>query len=231
MDECDRSAHARGWCKRHYERWRTKGSTDDPPRRIPRYSGTPDVAAIAASEGVVDPVCSADGCNSHELEARGLCGTHYAYWYGQYRRAERPSLPRATSFRERYVAGPDLECWLWQGAVDPRGYGKYDTKRAHRLVYEERVGPIPDGMVLDHICRNRLCVNPNHLDPVRQGENVNRGLASYAMRDRCKKGLHDITQPEAWFINPHGKRTCRACLKAAWDRGNAKKAAKRKAAA
>jgi len=73
-------------------------------------------------------------------------------------------------------------CWLWIGTVNSTGYGYFQTggrgtkkARAHRYAYEFLVGPIPKGLVLDHLCRVKICVNPEHLQPVTQRENVLRG--------------------------------------------------------
>lgn len=81
--------------------------------------------------------------------------------------------------------GHDSPCWIWQRSVNPKGYGMVSvtdhgskrTYRAHRYVYELHREPIPSGMTLDHLCRVRACVNPDHLEVVTQGENVRRGLA------------------------------------------------------
>ena len=71
-------------------------------------------------------------------------------------------------------------CWLWQGYKNPKGYGiaGHNGKicRAHRVMYEELVGPIPEGLDIDHLCRVRHCVNPDHLEPVTRRENILRGL-------------------------------------------------------
>lgn len=75
----------------------------------------------------------------------------------------------------------DTGCWLWRGEINRNGYGRVwmNGKRfmAHRAVYEALHGPIADGMVLDHLCRNRACCNPDHLEPVTVRENTHRGDA------------------------------------------------------
>lgn len=87
-------------------------------------------------------------------------------------------------------------CWVWRGAtVGRKGYGcirsRQGARMAHRFFYENLVGPIPDGLVLDHLCRNRLCVNPAHLEPVTDRENILRGeglAAICAARTHCACG-------------------------------------------
>lgn len=77
--------------------------------------------------------------------------------------------------------GHSTECWIWQGFEHPRGYGLVTMNgrsvSVHRAYYREYVGPIPTGLVLDHLCRVKLCVNPDHLEAVTQTENVRRGRA------------------------------------------------------
>lgn len=110
-------------------------------------------------------------------------------------------------------------CWLWQGPYTlPYRYGNFAYKassymRAHRVVYELLTGPIPDGLVLDHICRTRHCVNPAHLDPVPQYTNCMRGVsipAVNARKTRCKRG-HEFTPENTYIIPSTGSRVCRTC--------------------
>lgn len=85
-------------------------------------------------------------------------------------------------------------CWLWTGSVNDYGYGAIHAKGrrtgVHRAVYELLVGPIPEGFQIDHLCRVRNCVNPAHLEPVTQRENLRRGRAGahYGERTHCKNG-------------------------------------------
>lgn len=87
-------------------------------------------------------------------------------------------------FWSRVNIGNQDECWEWQGGLSPYGYGRYcigDSRKpgchvqAHRFAYEDKVGPIPEGLVLDHLCANQRCVNPSHLEPVTFQENIRRG--------------------------------------------------------
>lgn len=113
-------------------------------------------------------------------------------------------------------------CWLWLAADNGAGYGMFYVRSsgirrgilAHRLAYELLVGPIPDGLQLDHLCRNTICVNPAHLEPVTPRENCRRGVSPTAINGRktlCVHG-HEFT-PENTYVYPNGRRRCRACSK------------------
>lgn len=78
-----------------------------------------------------------------------------------------------------YIVDPETGCWIWQGATNWGGYGVLRRKgknvNAHRYYYQREHGPIPPGMDLDHLCRNRLCCNPEHMEVVTRAENLRRG--------------------------------------------------------
>ena len=110
-------------------------------------------------------------------------------------RFESPPLEEAVSSFWNRVEYTD-SCWVWKGAARKHGlgngggYGRVGWRGtvlyAHRLAYELRVGPIAEGMTLDHLCGNRLCVRPDHLEPVSRGENVRRALKG---KPRCRRVL------------------------------------------
>jgi hypothetical protein len=106
-------------------------------------------------------------------------------------------------------------CWRWLGTITTKGYGQvcWQGKRyqAHRLFYELFIGPIPDGMTLDHKCRHRWCVNPECVEPVLNRENIMRGTVPSANRAVCKNGRHDITAPGSIYIDSDGTERCHAC--------------------
>lgn len=115
----------------------------------------------------------------------------------------------------------DADCWEWLARRDPDGYGTIKARReglgdrAHRVSYALLVGPIPDGLVIDHLCRNRGCVNPAHLEPVTNGENLRRGDGVTSQNFRathCKRG-HEFTPENTYLKNSGRRRVCRACLR------------------
>lgn len=103
-------------------------------------------------------------------------------------------------------------CWEWLGSKAPNGYTRFwwngRKGLAHRFAYETFIGPIPEGLEIDHKCRNRGCVNPDHLDLVTRSENTRRGLAGIK-RAHCKRG-HPFNETNT-YIDPRGRRSCRLC--------------------
>lgn len=122
---------------------------------------------------------------------------------------------------ERFAAKIEKngDCWQWKAGLVGGGYGQFHfsgrPNYAHRWLYQVVVGHIPDGMTLDHLCRNRKCVNPLHLEVVTRGENVMRGVGPSAMAAKathCPQG-HPYSG-ENLSIKKDGSRRCRACHRA-----------------
>lgn len=152
VDDCASRGVTRRMCQKHYLRWKHHGSTDDP--RITRR------AQLAEAK------CSAPGCGRMPKSLpMGLCTMHYARM-----RSNRSldTLPRP-ALRDRFLAKVQKTetCWIWTAARDGHGYGQIGIGRtvlyAHRVAYELFIGEIPNGIQIDHACRNPLCVNPCHL--------------------------------------------------------------------
>lgn len=108
-------------------------------------------------------------------------------------------------------------CWIFTGTLDKDGYGRIvvpgmGTRLSHRLMYEAKVGPIPKGLEIDHLCRIRSCVKPEHLEAVTRRENSLRSesfAAINARKTHCIHG-HEFT-PENTYVKPNGHRQCRRC--------------------
>lgn len=111
-------------------------------------------------------------------------------------------------------------CWLWKAGRHRGGYGEFwageYTVYAHRFAYESSVGPIPDGLKVDHLCRVRACVNPSHLEPVTNRENTLRGdtiPAACARKTHCPKG-HAYSGDNLYVSPSRGDRECVSCQRA-----------------
>lgn len=115
------------------------------------------------------------------------------------------------------VIETDDGCWCWQGALTYNGYGQFwdgtKTVRAHRWSYQHYVGAIPEGLTIDHLCKNPACVKPTHLEAVTIRENVLRGTgpsAINAAKNRCDNG-HEFNQENTYIRPDGGGRCCRTC--------------------
>lgn len=110
-------------------------------------------------------------------------------------------------------------CWEWT-ASKRNGYGQFGASArhiepAHRVAYELLIGPIPNGLVIDHLCRNTACCNPEHMEPVTNVENVMRGegfAPGNAAKETCIRG-HLLSGPNVYIHPTRGSRQCRICRK------------------
>jgi hypothetical protein len=166
---------------------------------------------------MTERTCAINGCEK-PARARGWCVNHYARW-------KRHGDPIGGGIRgddlARFWSKVDkrgsFECWPWLGTIDRDGYGRFRlaspnrSDPAARMSYRMLVGPIPDGLVIDHVwargCTRRDCVNPAHLEPVTNGENIRR--SEPARRSHCPRG-HEYT-PDNTSLTSGTGRTCVIC--------------------
>lgn len=125
-------------------------------------------------------------------------------------------LPRFWRKIRLELVHPELgPCWVWTAYTEPRGYGRFGigrkVVRAYRYSYQVYRGPIPEGLEPDHLCQNKPCVNPWHLELVTHKENLRRGPLSTNQnvnKTHCKRG-HEFTEKNTRIYQ--GKRNCRSC--------------------
>lgn len=162
-------------------------------------------------------MCSVDECTK-KVHCKGMCSKHYSRFvrYGDVHYVKVKQPPKGTSLTERFWSKVDKsnECWLWTATYGRKtGYGRFGVgnqvvKDAHVVSYELTYGPIPEGLEIDHKCRVRLCVRPDHLEAVTHSENMWRSPLFNGNKTHCVNG-HEYTE-ENTAIH-HGRRECRRC--------------------
>jgi HNH endonuclease len=224
LNGCTRKVKARGRCASCYQGWRL------------------EQLALA---GIRCTHCDEPAVNLKRL----LCAVHYGRFLvtGDPMGTGRPDMgkEREERFWEKVDKGDPRECWAWTAGLSA-GYGQFIEMRdgrghpsaAHRVAWELLIGPIPDGLDLDHLCHtrdtscpggddcpHRRCVNPAHLEPVSNEENIRRGMCPSAVNSRkthCTPGNHEFT-PENTYHPPKQPHTrqCRQCSRERQQRRNA----------
>jgi hypothetical protein len=172
--------------------------------------------------------CSITGCG-RPSKTRGWCQAHYMRWWYTGDTQDDVPLTIYGNHPARFWSKVTFteSCWLWTSSIDRGGYGQFDLGNkstiAHRWAYEFCVGDIPEGLDLDHLCRVRHCVNPDHLEPVTRSENMRRSPIAIsginARKTHCKRG-HEFT-PENTYRDSRGRK-CRECVLAASRRQRAR---------
>lgn len=192
------------------------------PRRGSNRPGTG--RPLQGGIDVANGTCSIEGCERKNY-CRGWCERHYRRWKKHGDPLWQPPTPEDRFWAKVDKNGPDGfhsqtgenlgPCWLWTAGRSD-GYGVLRvggrSVKAHRFAYKLLVGPIPSGLQPDHLCRVRLCVRPDHLEPVTSRENTLRGesfAARRAARTHCVQG--HAYSPENTYVRRKGGRHCRAC--------------------
>ncbi len=169
--------------------------------------------------------CSVEEC-PHQVVSRGWCHKHYVRWrrHGDPLRTNQPKRDGyPDSWLHSKIVVSDSGCWEWQGTIDANGYGVVrGSFRAHQLTFTRYVGPVPEGLEIDHLCRNRACCNPQHLEAVTHQENLRRAAKARPRRTHCVRG-HEWSETNT-RVCEDGRRCCRSCEreKAAEQRRRAK---------
>jgi len=197
------------YCIKHYTRFKKYG---DPLIVLKRHTK----ATVVNTTGL----CTMDGCGRQARNGTSAyCEMHYTRVkrHGDAAIAKVDHTPARERWKTSYTVDSDNGCWNWTGPIykgQGHGFiqdGAANRYMAHRYVWEQIVGPIAKGLVLDHLCKNKACVNPEHLEAVPQEINAYRGGVDggNAAKTHCSYG-HEYS-PENTYITNNGWRACRAC--------------------
>lgn len=165
VEGCERQVNTRNFCSAHYQRFRKHG--DPTFGRLLNEPAHP---------------CLVEGCE-RRARSRGWCPTHYSRWVSNGDPLKVQNI-RGGTLQERFdaFAVKGDGCWAWTGDISNTGYGRllFDNVRrgAHVVSYELHVGPIPNGMVIDHLCHNPVCTRPDHLRVVTRGQNCQHRIGA-----------------------------------------------------
>jgi len=207
-------------------------------------TATDPMHQLAHAEAKAARGCSIEGCDRRH-KGHGLCVFHLRHAKKAGSLDLKPRKTTEERFWEKVDRRGPNECWPWIASLTGPGYAQFfidkDHKSGlgHRYAYELLVGPIPAGLVLDHLCRNPRCVNPNHLEAVTHRENVIRGEAPaaagrhQAAKTHCPKG-HPYDEANTTIRRTAGRhggggRGCKQCARASAARRRALKRAERQA--
>lgn len=174
-------------------------------------------------------ICSVEGCDRPQyVSSSDLCSKHYQRMrlHGSTAPTSNHGMPDSDRLM-KYVQKDASGCWLFTGRIGTGGYGyfgqhrdgSWKPRRAHRVAYELFVGPISEGLQIDHLCRVRHCVNPAHLEAVTAEVNNARSTSPSAanrVATECKRG-HALEGENVQIINSGGrqKRRCKECAREA----------------
>lgn len=182
FEGCTGKSHGKGLCKKHWQRKSQGRPLSDPVRST-------------------DKPCAIDGCEESAV-TRGWCGKHYGRWLrtGSPTEVTRIYGDDLKRFNSRIEVSGD--CHIWTGAINAYGYGVFrtggKTVRAHRYMFEQEKGTIPNGIVLDHVCHNRACVKVEHLRFVTDKQNGENRSSVNSNNTSGVRGVHWREDLKKW---------------------------------